>query len=542
MAQAQPKFSLVQLVAVLSVLVLGVFLRVYQLDDQIITGDEWHALHIAMQADYGEIATSFGDADHSIPVALYFKFLMDTVGLQQWMIQAPFVLAGCLLVFTIPWLLRGQLGRRSAIFTAGLFAISPILITQARFARPYPIALLLSFVAVIYFYRWWQSRARIDGAIYLLCTALTGYLLILNLPFVLGAFGYVFICSLYSANRSGDWQQCRNDVRDLFVLGLATLLVLLIMLLPPLLGDFAALSEKAASGMLGISSFAPVISVFSGAGGAWLTGAVLLLASFGLITAIQRRIILAGLLGFLAILQCVAIAIANPVGTENIVIIARYLVPVLPFLLILLALGLDQLAELIEAKIGHGWAYGLYGLLLLVSIMLGPLPRAYYAPNNNIVLMTISEIVLDVQSYEAMLTRPVAEFYTEQQALPAAESLIVQAPYYYNFDYLPVYQHLTGQRIAMGFTDGLCSNARQGEIPIALQDKISLNNYFYLGEPEELRDGGVDYVVFHHNLEQEVLVPIIVDELDVEDCISAYQSWFGEPVYSDNKITAFAIN
>lgn len=542
MAQAQPKISFIQLVALFGVLVLGVFLRVYQLGDQIITGDEWHALHIAMQADYSEIATSFGDADHSIPVALYFKLLMESVGLQQWMIQAPFVLAGCLLIFIIPWLLREQLGHRSAIFAAGLFAISPILITQARFARPYPIALLLSFVAVIYFYRWWKSRAKTDGAVYLLCAALTGYLLILNLPFVLGAFGYVFVCSLYSANKFGDWQQCRKDVRDLLLLGLATLLLLTIMLLPPLLGDFSALSEKAAGGMLGISSFAPVIAVFSGAGGALLTGAVLLVAGLGLATAVQRRIKLLGLLGFLAILQGLAVAIANPVGTENIVIIARYLVPLLAFLLILTALGLDRLVGLIDATINSGWSYGLYGLLLLVAVVLGPLPRAYYSPNNNIVLMTISEMVLDMPSYEAMLSKPVAGFYTDQEELPAAQSFIVQAPYYYNFDYLPVYQHLTGQRIAMGMTDGLCSSDRQGEIPIALRDNVSLNNYFYLGEPVQIREAGVDYVAFHHNLEQEVLVPVIVEEMNVQECISAYQNWFGEPVYADNKITVFAIN
>ena len=156
--------------------------------------------------------------------------------------------------------------------------------------------------------------------------------------------------------------------------------------------------------------------------------------------------------------------------------------------------------------------------------------------------MTISEMVLDMPSYEAMLSEPVAGFYTGQEELPAAQSFIVQAPYYYNFDYLPVYQHLTGQRIAMGMTDGLCSSNRQGEIPIALRDNVSLNNFFYLGEPVQIREAGVDYVAFHHNLEQEVLVPIIVEEMNVQECISAYQNWFGEPVYTDNKITVFAIN
>ena len=49
MAQAQPKISLIQLVALFGVMVLGVFLRVYQLDDQIITGDEWHVIMVDLQ-------------------------------------------------------------------------------------------------------------------------------------------------------------------------------------------------------------------------------------------------------------------------------------------------------------------------------------------------------------------------------------------------------------------------------------------------------------------------------------------------------------
>ncbi len=525
-----------------AVMAIAIFLRFSQLNEQIITGDEWHALHIAMEAGYGEIATTFGGADHSIPVALYFRLLAQTTGLSQWLIQLPFVVAGSLLVFVIPWLLRRELGTRATVCMAGLLAISPVLITQARFARPYPIALLLAFIAIVSFYRWWQTRQTRDAVTYSVSAGFTSYLLILYAPLVLAPFVYFMARALQQARQNKGRSGAVMDVLALLKLGSLTTIVLACFLLPPLLNDFSSLSEKASAGALIWSNFLQVAPLFSGSGGWILTLALAAAALVGSWVAVRRRLEIAAYLVFVVLLHLLAVLIANPVGTENVVVIGRYLVPILPVFLFLVCLGLDWLISTLIASGKQLYGYAAIALVLLAAYMLGPLPKAYYAPNNNIVLMTISEIVLGDQLYEAMLSEPVAGFYLDMAEQPAGEHLIVQAPYYYNFDYFPVYQHLTKQRIAMGYTDGLCSSQRQGEVPAAQREQISLNNYYYLSEPESLRTAGVDYVVFHHDLVAELEIPIIVDEIDIDECIQAYREWFGDPVYADNKVIAFAVD
>lgn len=523
------------------ILVPGIFLRTFQLSDQIITGDEWHALHIAMQASYAEIAGSFGDADHSIPVALYFKALMDSVGLQQWMIQLPFVASGCLLILTIPLLLRREIGELPSFFTAGLIAISPILVTEARFARPYPIAMLLSFTAVMFFLRWWRHRRRHDALIYSVCAALTGYFLILNLPFVLAPFIYFLGVILVRARRSGITVSLKTDLADLIKLGCLTAVLLAILIFPPLLNDFSALSGKSGAGSMAWQSFLRLLPVFSGNAGLLCSAAIVMLVALGIYSAWSKRIEVIGYLAVLTSLHCLAVYVANPVGTENIVVLARYLILAFPLFAALAALGLHFLLHDCWRRVSQSTAYSVAGITLIVLLIAGPVPKSFYVPNNNIVLMTISEIVLGDQLYSAMLSPPISRFYANLEERPDNSLLLVQAPYYYNFDYFPTYQHLTRQRIAMGFTEGLCSRSRPGEIPERLKDRVHLSNYFYLANPDSLTRADVDYVVFHINLEDELEIPIIVDEIDLDPCLDAYREWFGPAVFEDDKIVAFAI-
>ena len=67
----------------LGAVLVGAALRAYQLPGQILVDDEWHALHKAIHSSYAEILTSFGAADHAIPITLYYKLATDTVGLSE---------------------------------------------------------------------------------------------------------------------------------------------------------------------------------------------------------------------------------------------------------------------------------------------------------------------------------------------------------------------------------------------------------------------------------------------------------------------------
>src|SRR5262245_27554152 len=66
-----------------SAILVGTALRLYQLGDQILADDEWHALHAARDLGFAEIAKYFGGADISIPMALLYRAALKTVGLSE---------------------------------------------------------------------------------------------------------------------------------------------------------------------------------------------------------------------------------------------------------------------------------------------------------------------------------------------------------------------------------------------------------------------------------------------------------------------------
>ncbi|MDG2288462.1 MAG: hypothetical protein P8K83_01565 [Woeseiaceae bacterium] len=524
-------------------LIVGVFLRFYQLPDQIITGDEWHAINKALLSGYADIATSFGAADHSIPIALYYKLMLDSFGLQQWMIQLPFAIAGCITIVIVPLMLIRTLGWSTSVIVGGLLAVSPALIIWSRFARPYSIAYLLSVCAVILFFLWWQKRSRRVALLYAVCAAMSGYFLVLNLPFVLSPFIVCFAVVIFRDGIKRGWQRKRQDIMSLLGLGLLTAFLLAVLLLPPLVNDFAALSGKSGGGSFYLADIWRIVPLFSGNAGIGITVLSVLLACVGVVRAWYQRSSFLAYLSAITLIQILAIRIANPVGTENIVILARYLLLVTPLYFILISMGISAIADRLtnSSKRKEFLGLTLAITILIVGLLLGPMRKSYYSPNNNIVLMTISEIVLGDRLYESMLGDYVSPFYEQLSEYPAGEKLIVQAPFFYNFDYLPLYQHLNKQTIAVGYTEGLCSLDRVEEIAFSNKERVSINNSYYLNDPQSLIHGGVDFVVFHKNLNEEIVVPVIVEEYSLDACIEFYRQNFGEPIFEDNIIVTFEI-
>lgn len=146
---------------IIGAVLFGAILRTYQIGNQILIGDEWHAVNSALYSGgYLDILSTFGGGGHSIPEALYYKFLIDTVGLSEISIHIPFLFAGILIIIVIPLLVSEIIGKYTANLLAWLLALSPFLIFYSRFARPYGIVVLLGFSAVVLFYKWWTTGNR----------------------------------------------------------------------------------------------------------------------------------------------------------------------------------------------------------------------------------------------------------------------------------------------------------------------------------------------------------------------------------------------
>src|SRR2546422_1900407 len=90
----------------LSVLV-GIFLRVWRAGSPLLFQDELFAVAAAADLRYTQILTHFGlFFDHCIPLSLYAKLLTDTIGLDEWTLRLPGIVAGVAtlcLVAAIGW-------------------------------------------------------------------------------------------------------------------------------------------------------------------------------------------------------------------------------------------------------------------------------------------------------------------------------------------------------------------------------------------------------------------------------------------------------
>src|SRR5439155_14044492 len=110
----------------LMAILVGSGLRLYQITSQIIADDEWHAVHMARDLDFFSIASHFGDADVSIPIALFYRLVITTVGLSEWIMRAPALFFGLLSLIVFPLLVRRFFDPVTSVLFAWLLAISPI--------------------------------------------------------------------------------------------------------------------------------------------------------------------------------------------------------------------------------------------------------------------------------------------------------------------------------------------------------------------------------------------------------------------------------
>ena len=518
-------------------LVVAAALRTWRLPGQIVTGDEWHALDRAIHLSYRQLLSSFGFSDHSIALAVYFRATMDTVGLSDLPLRAPFLLAGLLAVVVIPWGVRKHAGTFAAGTLAWLLALSPILIFYSRTARPYAVTLLAAWGGALAFLEWWTAGGKRWAAIFFACAVLTGWLLVIVLPFVLGGF----LFALLTLRRPRD--AALPGLRDLAWLGAATAAVLAALLLPALVTDFWSLSG--ATGPVERSGFTlreglAALQVLSGAAGPAACAVVVVLAALGGWAASGRAPRFAAFVSLLSALQVAAIAVALPAGTGYNIILARYLLPVLPALLLFAALGVEAIPWFGPPRAGR--TARLAGAVALGLFAAGPAPAALRGPANWVSQELYVAFWYGPGVYPKLVRR-VPRFYESLAGQPAGSVTLVEVPSY-TFSVtnpLPHYQSVHRQRVMVGFHDGLCGRSRKGEVPWGRTD-IRLRNYVFLADPAGVKRAGAAYVVFHRRLSREMSVqPFVVEDPDLSGCVAAYRSWFGPAVYEDEDVVVFDV-
>lgn len=511
----------------------GAALRVYQLPQQIVADDEWHAIHKLLESDYGGILKSFGANDHSIPLTLLYKVASDTIGLSELVMRVPVLLTGIALVSIFPLAVFPMVGRRTSEVFAWLVALSPLLIHFARTARPYGLTVALVPLALWTAWRWWRGNRVADAVLCALLIAASGYLHLASLPLAIAPIPILAALALVEPGGTR-----RMALKKVVILCAVTAPPLLLLLGPPLYADWASLTAKSRTDSVNVESVRTALELFSGTANPWIIASIILLACAGAVRLFRSRPRLTTyLLGCVA-LQVVFTVASGAAWLSHGAVLARYLLGILPVFLLLLAHGLTGLAELLPRRPRLLCPATLYGALLLL-LAVGPLGEIFSYPNAFTGHAAFYFSFDPARNPYVSGLRPdrVPRFYSRLGEAATGSLTIAEAPWRYewHYDRLPFFQRVHGQRVLIGFVNGLCSGPRFGEIPLG-RSGFAFANFVQLADEDDVRRKGVDYVIFHRERWDER-----DDAVNVDECIERFHDRYGEPVYSGRHITAFAV-
>ena len=514
----------------------AVFLRWYQLGIQVILDDEWHALNKLLGSDYQGIATTFGFADHSIPLTLYYRFLLLHGGLTEWVMHAPMLAAGIALVVVAPLLLRRETSLSVRAILMALLAISPLLVYHSRTARPYALTSLLTFVAIVALRRWWGREGSRWGVIYVASTFLAGYLHVTTLPFTLLPFAYYGVRALATAREN--LLQYWASLRRLAALALVTALPLAAALAPPLLNDWPAFSSKTGADFVTFDSAYRTLLLLFGVAQPAALAVLALLSIYGAARcwARNRELAIYFLVAILA--GTAAIAATQPLMIDHPLVLARYALPALPLLLLFLAEGAAAILERLPLRPLHA---ALAAALAALLWWLGPMPDYLYYPNQFMGHLRFQyDYDRDRNPYRQIAPKHVPEFYRQLAQHAPASLTLIEAPWRIesHFNPLPWYQEVHRQMVKVGLVTPVCGARDYGEYP-ATVNSLRLHQFVHLSQVLAGKTYGADYLVMH--LASWRTPPDVKPAWpDVAGCLlPRIEQTLGAPIYRDSEIVVF---
>jgi hypothetical protein len=528
--------------ALIAAVVVGAALRLDQIAGQIVADDEWHALMTVRDQTYGFILSHFGWADYSIPLTLYDKALSDTVGLTELGMRAPMLLAGIATLFALPLLVRRELGKPASDGFAWLLAVSPLHVYFSRYARPYAISLLLAVVSVIVIRRWSERPSFRTAALYTACAWLASWLHLTVAPFLVAPL--LVLAVQRAALAFGRRPVEGATLLQVVALGALVGCGLLGMLIVPVLDDWASLAVKAGANQIDPESFGPAFELLSGAQTQVLRALFAAGLVAGTVVAIERRNGLLGLLVLCCACLVLALLVSRPELVQVPIVLVRYLLPVLVVLLLATALGLSHLDGWLASKLP--WKRGLLACgVPIVLLAFGPLRDVLHHPNQwtNHAWFQYQYSAEARKSYETNVITPsrIPAFYAQLALREPGSLLIVEAPWNYQWVCVEfaVFQRIHRQRMLIGFVYHSPESVRQDELPLGRQ--YAFRNFAHIGDLDHLRRRGVDFVVLHKHLREELRSPFGNKEPDMALWIAIYKEHCGEPVFDDEDISVFAL-
>lgn len=549
---------------------VGSALRLYQIGLQILGGDEWNSIRHSIYYSFSDVFTQFNIADNCVPLTAYYKVLLETVGLDDWGIRIPPLAAGIASLILFPLIIRSACGARIALLFSLFLAISPFHVFYSRFARPYSIVALLSFLSLLSFYFWWIRKKHIYAVVYVAAAVLTPFFNLFSLSPVLAPLLYCLLLAFVpKALCSKICSQDPPKMKHLAVLGLSTLVGMLLWFLPRMT-TLKTVTSKINLGFIDFETLEGALALFSGSRNIVVMLLFLLLFLYGIHVSFSRFRTLGGLMIFTMACQILSIAVIKPEAGQYSLVFARYSISCLPLWLLFVSQALWDLGERLDRRIlkAAGRSYPLAAafsaVILIAAFFAGPLPSIYKFPNS----------FTNHNDYQLHYAHPAMEASDSQSALfPGfyeelrnidGDIIIIETPFIvaWRLNNYHIYQKHHGKRVKIGHTD---SSFLSHGAPV-MHENLRLANFVNVCNGKDLQKSGAEFVVIHKDLLNELLhvrsaYPVFEDYTKTirahwdhhegtrgiptrqqsEKLITQFKVFFGRPYYNDRWIAVFRI-
>lgn len=465
---------------ILLVLLAGAWLRVHGIGTQLVFADEIHALDAVRDHGYGYLLTHISLTDRCIPLTLYYRALMDTVGLNEWLMRLPAVVSGCATILLLGVFAWRRYGFLAGWFAAGMLAFSPYHVYLSREARPYPIVIFLLLAAVIAVFEWADRSSEHALLLGAAAAALALYFHLLALPLIAGLAFFVLRRGLGESRRA-----------RIAILRAGALFALLFALfyLPAAISLVETTMARMSRGEQSLATLSDgIYLLFALTGKDWIWETAL--AGAGCFWLWQQRKRDAGWFAFLIVLQVLAVRIANPESSQIPWVWARYVAFALPLWILLIAAGLAELVNRIKAP----YLPGLTALVLLSSLVIAD--RGLYGLNDNRNFLVHPMVMVRDLDSTILASLPISPFY-RKVAAEGSGSGILEMPLNFVFPLYDLEQRVHGKPVySASLGDGLWQDVFNRSDKFRFQRTISASDI--------ASDLPIKYIVVHKALGEEI--------------------------------------
>jgi uncharacterized membrane protein len=566
-------------IVILLIAILGSFLRLFQIDKQVIGDDEWHGIFWATKASFSDILTHFHGSDNCIPLTAYYKLLLETIGLSEFGLHSLQILSGILSLIIFPFIIKSIFQKRISITFSFLLAISPFLIYYSRYARPYSIVVFLSFISIFSFYFWIKKNKKCYIIIYLLTATIAPYFHLFSLIPVITPLLYT---ATFHALEKRFFKQSDKTVYPklihIFYVGILLLIGLMVVFLPTI-NSLGAIWQKVSGYEREINSNTIIgaVNLFNGVESPLISIVFTSLFIYGLYLSYVKNKFLFGYLFSILSLQFLSLLILRPDSVQESIVFGRYSICCLPLWVLFISVGLDdtslRLGNLISKKgnkihsISNIFLIGCF----LAIFLKGPIVTIYKNTNNftnhndfqNNYLYSWTKT--DLNSLE----NPIPKFYFYLKE--TKDSTIIETPFITSWigNNYHIYQRLHAKNVIIGHTGTsyLLYSYYWQSVPI-MHPNIRLNNFVNIEDFEEIAKSNSSYIVVHKDLLNEFFYmrknfpdndfKQIAESIEknrevydisyglpakteAEQSIKFLKQTFGDPFYEDTLIVVFKI-